>query len=152
MCLCYNDINFSCSGQSRDVEKETAGSNQRENHPTIPKMYYNGGCTLIEPCNDGNLVWCFISKLQYINIYSFLSGPSPHRASPMSSRHQSCGFLKLKGGGKPVLPKFAKTEDQELQKLITLLRSLGVWTRLEHEKCSITGAKNLWFLLSEEDS
>ena len=56
MCLCYHEIIFSYSGQSRDVEKETAGSDQGENLPTIPKMYYNGGCTLIEPCNDGNLV------------------------------------------------------------------------------------------------
>ena len=56
---------------------------------------------------------------------------------------QSCGSLKLKGGGKPYLPKFPKTDNQELQKLLTLTRSLEVWKRLEHQKCPLTDIKKM---------
>ena len=34
-------------------------------------------------------------------------------------------------------PKYANTGNQELQKLITLIRSLGMWKCLEHKKCQI---------------
>ena len=39
-------------------------------------------------------------------------------------------------------PKYANTDDQEQQKLITLIRSLGMWKSLEHPKCKIA-AKNI---------
>ena len=45
---------------------------------------------------------------------------------------------KLRGGAK-MMPMFAKTEDLELQKLITLMRSLGVWKQSSQpSKCSLS--------------
>ena len=46
--------------------------------------------------------------------------------------------MKLSGGGQPKPPKFAKTDDSELQKLTTLTRSLTVWKSIEHEKCALS--------------
>ena len=53
---------------------------------------------------------------------------------------------KLRGGGKPKnvkskSPQYANTNNQELQKLITLIRSLGLWKSLEHKKCNIPKKK-----------
>ena len=45
---------------------------------------------------------------------------------------------KLRGGAK-LMPMFAKTEDLELQKLITLMRPLGVWKQTSQpSKCSLS--------------
>ena len=50
--------------------------------------------------------------------------------------------LQLRGGGNPPKgPKYAKTNDHELQKLLTLIRSLGLWKSLEHDKCPLAETK-----------